>query len=160
MLAQRPRSADASASSCLGARMRRRPACSRARRRLHLPRSSSAALGAAQQQVGQWITVYSSDFHRFVPERGPVLSHIVYRQEGPLTVIYGRGPRICFNVGTIQWHSQGRQQRTAAGIGPQTRARRCGLVASIAYCQSTIVPSHRPMRNKRGRSCDQIRRNK
>ena len=120
--------------------MLRRPACSHARRWPHLPRSSSAALGAAQQHVGQWITVANST--ELFRNMGRYLA-ISYRQEGPLTVLRHIRKRAAGSVLMSEQFSGIRKDVASAPLQGSALKKGRGAVAvdssivsiaSIAYC--------------------------
>ena len=133
--------------------MLRRPACSHARRWPHLPRSSSAALGAAQQHV---CTVATST--ELVRNAGRYLA-ISYRQEGPLTVLRHIRKRAAGSVLMSEQFSGIRKDVASAPLQGSALKKGRGAVAvdssivsiaSIAYCSDARhAPSKSfpPLRN-------------
>ena len=136
--------------------MLRRPACSHARRWPHLPRSSSAAMGAAQQHVGQWITVANST--ELFRNMGRYLA-ISYRQEGPLTVLRHIRKRAAGSVLMSEQFCGIRKDVASAPLQGSALKKGRGAVAvdssivsiaSIAYCSDARhAPSKSfpPLRN-------------
>ena len=131
--------------------MLRRPACSHARRWSDLPGSSSAALGAAQQHVGQWITVATST--ELFRNAGRYLA-ISYRQEGPLTVLRHIRKRAAGSVLMSEQFSGIRKDVASAPLQGSALKKGRGAVAvdssivsiaSIAY--STVVMHVMPPRS-------------